>query len=461
MAQAAVTRTIREEYEERFARSLALHSRSRSVIPGGITHDGRHLKPFPVYVNHAEGAHKWDVDGHELIDYAMGHGSLILGHNDPEIADALRRQLEHGTHYGAGHEGEIAWAEQIRAMVPSAEQVRFTASGTEATLLAMRLARASTGKTVMIKFEGHFHGWNDFALKGEKPPFDEPQLPGIPKDVLDTVVVLPANDPEAVDARLAQGDVAGIILEPSGASWTTVPLQDGFLAKLRDLATRHGAVLIFDEVITGFRWAPGGAQERLGVTPDLTTLAKIVAGGLPGGAVTGKTEIMDLLTFKDEPGWNASRKVRHPGTFNANPLSATAGLTCIRRCADRSIQEGCDRVAARIRVGLNTALERRGVPGFAWGDSSAFHIALGETCTNRGESDLRFPEGVPARSLKVSGSNPLAGPLHVGMLLEGVDLFNGGGLVSAAHTDADADATVAAFDRTLARMGDEGLLTAQ
>jgi glutamate-1-semialdehyde 2,1-aminomutase len=458
MAQAPVQAdTIRAEFEERFAGSKALHGRARTVIPGGITHDGRHLKPFPISVERAQGARKWDVDGHELIDYAIGHGSLLLGHNDPEIVEAVRAQLERGTHYGAGHEGEVAWAEQIRKLIPSAEQVKFTGSGTEATLLAIRLARAATGRTTILKFEGHFHGWNDYLLKSEKAPFADGHVAGIPDVVLDTVAVLPANDPAALEARLARGDVAAVIMEPSGGSWAKLPLDDGFLATVRDLATAHDAILIFDEVITGFRWSPGGAQAREGVVPDLTTLAKIVAGGLPGGAVGGRLEVMQLLAFKDDPTWNATKKVRHPGTYNANPLSAAAGLTCLRRCADPAVQAGCDELAARVRVGVNTVLEERGLPGFCWGDSSVFHIALGETAANRTAGDLRHPAGVSQQTLKQSGASALSGPLAQGMLLEGVDLFNTGGLLSIAHTEADVEHTVAAFDRVVGRMADEGL----
>lgn len=459
MAQAAPTTTnttIRDEYARRFAGSLALHERSRRIIPSGVTHDGRHLKPFPPYVTRAEGAHKWDVDGHELIDFVVGHGALILGHNEPSVTDAVRAQLERGTHYGAGHEGEIRWAEAIAALVPSAERVEFTSSGTEATLLAIRLGRAYAGRPTLLKFEGHFHGWNDYAVKGDKPPFDEATSPGIPPAVLGSVAVVPANDRDAVAARLAEGDVGAIIVEPTGASWGTIPLAEGFLAELRQLATAHGAVLIFDEVISGFRWAPGGAQAVFSVTPDLTTLAKIVAGGLPGGAVAGSAEVMERLEFKDEPGWNADRKVRHPGTFNANPLSAAAGVACLARCAEPSLQEGCDRLAVRLRGGMNAILDRRRVPGFAWGESSAFHVALGRTAANRVDGDLRRPEGLATEWLKTSGDTPLATQLHLGLMLEGVEFFHGGGFLSAAHTEVDVDRTLSAFDHVLGRMDDEG-----
>jgi glutamate-1-semialdehyde 2,1-aminomutase len=458
MVQAAVKSGIVAEFEERFAGSRRLYDRARASLAGGIAHDGRYIKPFPIYVDHADGPYKWDVDGHKLIDYAMGHGALILGHNDLTVTEAMAAQLHRGTHYGAGHATEVRWAEQVQKLIPSAEKVRFVGSGTEANLLAMRLARAYTGRNSILKFDGHFHGWSDYLVKGEKPPFESPSVPGVPDDVLRTVAVLPSDDLGAVEERLVQGDVAAILVEPSGASWGMIPLPEGFLAGLRELATRHGAVLIFDEVITGFRWSPGGAQARFGITPDMTTLAKIVAGGMPGGAVGGRTEIMEHLEFKDEPGWNAKKKVIHPGTYNANPLAATAGYTCLKRCEDPSIQRHCDEMAARLRAGINTVMEQHGVKGCAWGDSSAFHIIVGEQCSNRTAGDLHAPEGIAPATLKASGKAGLATPLSLGMLLEGVDLFNAGGLLSVTHSADDIDFTVEAFERTMARMREEGLM---
>jgi glutamate-1-semialdehyde 2,1-aminomutase len=458
MVETAVRQGIIADFEERFAGSQQMFNRAKNAIAGGIAHDGRYIKPFPIYIDRADGPYKWDVDGHKLIDYAMGHGSLILGHNDPAITEAMAAQVRRGTHYGAGHENEVRWAEQVQKLVPSAELVRFVGSGTEANLLAMRLARAYTGRNSMLKFDGHFHGWSDYLVKGEKPPFEIPTVAGVPDDVLRTVAVLPPDDLGAVEERLVQGDVAAILVEPSGASWSMIPLAEGFLAGLRELATKYGTVLIFDEVITGFRWSPGGAQGRFAITPDMTTMAKIVAGGMPGGAVAGRADIMEYLVFKDEPGWNAKKKVIHPGTYNANPLAATAGYTCLKRCEDPAIQQHCDEQAARLRAGLNTAFERHGVEGCAWGESSAFHIIVGERCSNRTGGDLRTPEGIPAATLKSSGKAGLATQLSLGMLLEGVDLFNAGGLLSVTHTADDIDFTVEAFERTLGRMRQEGLV---
>jgi glutamate-1-semialdehyde 2,1-aminomutase len=456
---AADRSTLQQEFETRFAGSKALYQRSGGALAGGMAHDGRYQKPFPLYVERADGSHKWDVDGHDLIDYAVGHGSLILGHLDKDVVAALNHQLTLGTHYGSSHLGEVVWAELVQRMIPSAERVRFVGSGTEANILAMRIARIFTGKNTIMKFEGHFHGWNDYLVKGEKPPFETASVPGVPDDVLRTVAVLPNDDLAAVEERLTQGDVAAIIIEPSGASWCTIPLAEGFLARLRELATAHGAVLIFDEVITGFRWSPGGAQKRFGITPDMTTMAKIVAGGLPGGAVAGKQEIMDHLVFKDATGWNAKKKIGHPGTFNANPLTAAAGIACLTKCADPAIQTYCDDLAARLRIGLNTVLENHGIPGAAWGESSVFHIMVGEEVSNRVAGDLRAPEGVAAATLKASSHLGANGPLGLAMQLEGIDLFHGGGLLSTAHTENDVDFTIEAFDRAVQRLRLDGILT--
>jgi glutamate-1-semialdehyde 2,1-aminomutase len=263
-----------------------------------------------------------------------------------------------------------------------------------------------------------------------------------------------------LEERLAQGDVAALILEPSGGSWAMIPLMEGYLQAARDLTTTYGVVLIFDEVITGFRWAPGGAQQRYGVIPDLTTMAKIVAGGMPGGAVGGRREIMEVLAFRDDPDWNTTRKVRHQGTYNASPVVSAAGVACLRKAADPAVQAACDGLTSRLRAGLNAALVERAVPGYAWGESSVFHIKLGETASNQSGDDLRAPAGVTAEALKTSKGR-LNDLLHLGLMLEGVELFNSGGMLSLAHTSDDIDQTVASFGRVLDRMSDEGAFATQ
>ncbi len=453
------TLTIEQQFINEHPRSHELYQRERAAVPGGITHDVRHAKPFPIYVEQAHGSKKWDVDGHELIDYTMGHGALLLGHSHPEIVDATVEQMRKGTHYGAGHQGEIEWAEWVRRLVPSATRVKFTSSGTEATLLAMRLARAFTGRGKILKFAGHFHGWHDFALPGYAPPFDQPP-PGIPRAVLDSVVVAPINDLDAVQRLLAHPDhdIAGVILEPSGASYATVPLPDGFLMRLRALTAQRGVLLLFDEVVTGFRWSPGGVQGLTGITPDLTTLAKILAGGLPGGAVAGRADIMELLEFKDDPVWNRTRKVAHPGTYNANPVSAAAGVTALRLVSDPAVQRGADALARRLKRGFNEALLRHDLPGFAYGESSTVNTVVGTRYPGDLPLELEHPAGVAPEVLKARGPEPLLAALRAGMLLEGMDLWHGAGaILSVAHTVEDIDRTVEAFDRVLARLRAEGL----
>ncbi len=332
----AVARWAREN-----PRSQALNARARRLLPGGVTHDVRLTEPFPVAVARAEGARKWDLDGHELICYAMGHGALLLGHCHPEVVSAVRAQAGKVFLPGASHELESDWTELVIRLVPSAELVRFTASGTEATLLALRVARAATGRDRIIKLAGHFHGWHDQVALGADPPFDGPDTAGLPRAITDTVTVIPASA-QALAAALDAGDVAAVIMEPSGAAWGTVPLPDGFLAAARRLTEAAGALLVFDEVVTGFRWAPGGVQEVAGVRPDLTALGKILAGGMPAGAVCGRA---DLIAHIGGPGYGPGR-VAHPGTHNAHPVSAAAGITTLGLAASGELQAGAGRRVA-------------------------------------------------------------------------------------------------------------------
>lgn len=419
--------------------SKSLTQRARRVLPGGVTHDVRRAAPFPVAVARAEGSRKWDLDGHELVCYVMGHGALLLGHSAPPVVAAVRQQATQAFHPGASHELECEWAELVVDLVPSAELVRFTASGTEASLLALRLARAATGRERIVKLAGHFHGWHDQVSFGTDPPFRGPDTAGVPGVLGQVVTVLPA-DPQALADALGGGDVAAVILEPSGAAWGTVPLPAGLLATVRELTRAAGTILVFDEVVSGFRWSPGGVQAVAGVTPDLTALGKILAGGMPGGAVTGRADLLGHLSRAgDDP-----LRVAHPGTHNAHPISAAAGVAALRECRSGEPQRHADRLAAALRTGLTSVLAEAGVPGRAYGESSAFHLLIGHA----GE-----PEQASLEALKAAGMSPeLSAELHTGMLLEGVHLFHGSGFVSAAHTERDVERTVAAFAATLARL---------
>ncbi len=341
-------------------RSAALAARAAALLPGGVTHDVRLADPFPVAVARAAGARKTDLDGHELICYVMGHGALLLGHSHPAVVAAVREQAGLAFHPGACHELESDWAEAVTRLVPSAERVRFTSSGTEASLLALRLARASTGRPAIVRLAGHFHGWHDQVATGADAPFDQPDTAGLPDAIGAAVRTIPAGQ-DALAAALAPGDVAAVIMEPSGAAWATVPLPDGFLAAARRLTAETGTLLVFDEVVSGFRWSPGGVQAVAGVRPDLTVLGKILAGGMPGGAVAGRAAVMDLA------GGPAAgpRRVSHPGTHNAHPLSAAAGLATLGLASSGDVQDAAARLAATAREELTGGVPppRRARPG--------------------------------------------------------------------------------------------------
>src|SRR5919108_3957903 len=442
MAVTATQSTIDDAFRKRFARSAELYARSREAIAGGITHDSRNFAPFPIYIERAEGARKWDVDGNELIDHWMGHGSLLLGHDYPQVTAAVAEQVHRGTHYGACHELEVAWAEQVVRMIPSAEWVRFTMSGTEATMLAMRDARAFTGRELVIRFAGHFHGWHDYAMAGYQPPFDTPTSTGIPKAVAGSMLVAYPNNIESVRQLLdAHPDqVAAVILEPGGGSNGIIPTNVGFLKDLRALCTERKVVLIFDEVITGFRYSPGGAQQLYGVTPDMTTLAKIVAGGLPGGAVVGKRDILNVQTFKGELHKDRFERVLQQGTFNANPLSAAAGLTALQIVEEGWPTERANQAGEQLRAGLWETMERRGVAGAVLGEASVFQVLLGEG----------MEEAVRTTDVqRLMAGRGAVNTLRKAMLLQGVDLMRSGGFTSIVHRDEEISKTVAAFDRSL------------
>lgn len=425
-----------------------MHERALNLLPGGLAHDVRKQDPFQFYIARAAGARKWDVDGHELIDYGMGHGALILGHGNPAVTRAIAEQAANGTHHSAGHPLEVEWAERVVKLVPSAELVRFVASGTEATMMAMRLARAYKNREHIVRIGAHFHGWNDYVMVGLNP-LTTNQLPGIPQAVRELMLTVP-QDLNAVEDALKRGDVAAVIIEPTGPSWAMVPISDSFLRELRKLTTKYDVLLIFDEVISGFRWAPGGVQGKIGVKPDLTTLAKILAGGLPGGAVAGRRDIMELLRFKDKK-WNVERKVLHNGTFNANPLSAAAAIACLDQLADGRVQAFADAQTSKLRKGFNRVLKRLEIDGCAWGDSSVFHVILGVPVPARGDGDLRDP-GLPAETLKKGSAEVIHQAFHLAMWHEGVHIFHGGGLLSIAHDDEIISKTLVAFERALLSM---------
>lgn len=449
--------SILERYQETFQKDKELAQHASQIFPDGVTHDSRHATPFPIYIDRAKGSKKWSVDGREFIDYWAGHGALLLGHSPPEIVEAVMEQMQRGTHYGACHALELEWADLVIELVPSAECVRFVSSGTEATLMAIRLARTYTGKNKVLKFAGHFHGWHDAVILGANPPFEIP-VPGIPEEVIDTTVIVPPNDIDAVEKCLqTDTDIACVILEPTGSSFGVIPTNGEFLAQLREITTDTDVLLIFDEVISGFRVSPGSAQGHYGVTPDLTTLAKILAGGLPGGAVVGQKDILNLLSIEAERQTKRGKKMPHPGTFNANPLSASAGITALKSVRTGIPHKQVNRTAEMLRNGLNTVIDQHRLDWAVYGEFSAIKFLIGH-----GEHDIRAADFNPYewdyRKLK-GGSHPeLVKNLRWGLQLNGIDISDSGGMTMSPHTNEDIQQTVEAFDQTVEWMKADGLI---
>ncbi len=447
--------TILERYHKVFTKDKELAQKANQLFPDGVTHDSRYMSPFPIYITHADGAHKWGLEDKKFIDYWAGHGALLLGHNPPEIVEAVTSQMHRGTHYGACHPLELEWGNLITQLVPCADRVRFVSSGTEATLMAIRLARTYTRKNKVIKFAGHFHGWHDSLIFGAYPPY-EMSIPGIPQEVRDSTLLCPPNNIDVVEKHLkANKDIACVILEPTGASFGTIPTDGVFLQQLRDLTEKHGVLLIFDEVITGFRVAPGGAQALYNVTPDLTTLAKIVAGGLPGGALVGRRDILDLISLEAE---EEGLKMHHPGTFNANPLSAAAGIAMLKIVKTGKPIEKANKIARKLRNAINKVIDNHSLDWVIYGEFSGIRLLIGH-----GKKELRAVDFNPYewdyKKLKGGNDEEIMTHLRCGLLLNGVDLATNGGMTTAAHTEQDITQTVGAFEKTIEWMKADRLIS--
>lgn len=442
--------TLEQRFLDRTAASAKLAAQARAKMPSGISHDAWDMRPHQIYVERASGARKWDVDGNEYVDYFGGHGSLVMGHNHPAVRVAIEGQLAKSTHYGACHELGLRWAQLVVDMVPSAEKVRFTGSGTEATMMAVRIARAATGRKKLLRFTGHFHGWNDHMTSGYNNHFDASPTIGVVPGVSAELMLCDVNEDEALRGVFeSHRDIAAVILEPTGAHYGRIPIRHSFLKLLRELCAESGTVLIFDEVVTGFRVSPGGAQAVLGITPDLTCLGKALGGGLPCGAVAGRADLMDALDVETASRSNTER-VQHTGTFNANPLSAAAGVAALELIASQDACDRANRYAERLRSGFRTVLEEEKVGWSVYGEYSTFHI---------------FPENLESFDPAIAGKKIMdAAPraevtrkLRLGMLVHGVDM-NGQiwGFTSAAHGDDELEKTLSALSRTIHALKREG-----
>ena len=435
------TTAIDREFFAKHAESARRAEDARTIFPGGVTHDARHFEPFGIVVDRAVGPRKWDVDGNEYIDYVMGHGALLFGHSHPYLVEAVTQQVARGTHMGGSSDLELRWAQAIQRLLPSAEKVRFTSSGTEATMMAVRLARAATGRDRLLRLTNHFHGWNDSVFVAGRTSAGAVAANGQPEAMQGLLSVFEQTDVTGIAAALASREYAALIMEPTGYSWGTCPLDPSAPQELRDLTKRHGTLLIFDEVVTGFRASAGGAQERIGVRPDLTTLAKIAAGGLPGGAVVGRADLLDQISFDAGGG-----RVAHPGTFNANPLSAVAGERALRAVAEEDPISVANERAAQLSRGLNRALVEAELPGCVWVDASMVHIILGQDVARPDDGmTWDWSQHGGARSTLPMTAPEVAWPFRRALINHGVDLMGMGALVSCVHTEADIDATIESF----------------
>lgn len=443
---------IVERFRARFPQSERWARRAAQLFPSGVTHDSRHLKPFPVFVQSAQGATKTTLEGHRLIDYWAGHGALLLGHSPPAVVQAVARQMERMSHPGASHTLEVEWAERVRRLIPSAERVRFTSSGTEATLMAVRLARLVTGRTKIVKFAGHFHGWHDAVMPAAEPPHPESwTVPGIPPAVAAETIIVPPNDRSAVTSALEKYRPAAVIHEGNGTRWGTVPAPPEFLRFLREATAATDTLLILDEVITGFRVAPGGYQAVCDIVPDLTTLAKVLAGGLPGGCLAGRADILQALAFENRWG----RKMKHPGTFNANPVSAAAGIATLDLVQTGRPCEQANAVAAQLRRRLNALFDDLGARLVAYGQFSAVKI-LPEYDGPRPNSDAFVPYENDWQKLDRKFEPNFTHAFRCALLVHGVDWMGWSGTTTAAHTEDDVERTVLAFADALELLRQDG-----
>ena len=422
-------------------RNQSLFERAQRTIPGGVNSPVRAFRSVggtPRFLERAEGARVWDADGKEYLDYVGSWGPAIAGHAHPAIVEAVREAALRGLSFGAPTEGEIEMAEAICARLPSVEMVRLVSSGTEATMSAIRLARGFTGRDAIIKFEGCYHGHADSLLVKAGSgllTFGNPSSGGVPADFAKHTIVLDFNDLDQVaEVFKARGDeIAAIIVEPVAGNMNLIKPRPGFLEGLRELCTQYGAVLIFDEVMTGFRVGPQGVQGLTGVTPDLTTLGKVIGGGMPVGAFGGRRDIMQCIA--------PLGSVYQAGTLSGSPVAVAAGLASLKILGEPGFYERLQAGTQRLVAGLQSAADKAGVRFKA--DSVG------------GMFGLYFADAVPASFAEVMACDKDAFNRFFHAMLESGHYFAPSafeaGFVSIAHTDADIDATVAQAAKVFAQ----------
>ncbi|MFQ5761608.1 MAG: aspartate aminotransferase family protein [Candidatus Bathyarchaeia archaeon] len=410
------------EYMRRTRRSAEMYEDSKRVVPGGVTHSARHFEPYPLFVKSASGAHFTDADGNDYVDCWCGHGAHIFGHSYPPVIAEVKKQIETATHYGMPHELEAALARQVVKMVPNVEMVRFPNTGTEATMYATRLARGYSGRARIGKFAGGWHGGYDALHLAVKPPLDAPASNGLPGGATSDTAVLPYNDIEGVERIMKKEKLGAVIIEPVLGAGGAIAVEREFLKGLRNLCTENDAVLIFDEVITGFRLAPGGAQEYFGVPADLVCFGKILGGGFPIGGIAGPREVMSCIDFTQLKGGKA---VYQGGTFCGNPISMTAGLTTLKLLEDGAVLRRLNETTAKMKKDITDIFSRHNIDVQPSGAGSTF-------CTHFSNKPVRNIHDALAADTKTLKL------YHMHLLNH--DVFNlpaHQGFLSAVHSEQD------------------------
>lgn len=429
-------------YEDKTKKSGALFERAKRVLPAGVSYAVRDIAPYPFYVKKVKGCKITDVDGNVYTDFWMGHGALILGHSPKRVMDAVAGQIRRGTHFGFSHELEIELAERIVDMVPSAEMVRYTNSGTEANMYASRLARAHTGRMKMAKIEGGWHGGYDSLHVGVHAPFNVPESAGLnPKAVEDTAVV-PYNDIDAARKALKGKDVACIVVEPLIVASGLLEPVPGYLEGLREVCDETGTLLVFDEVVTGFRLGPGGGQGYFGVEPDITIIGKIMGGGFSIGAFCGPGEIFERLDHRKYP--KMWERAFHGGTFVGNPVSMVAGIATLDVLKEGKVYKNIDRLGEKVRGGLIDIIGR-----------SKIEVAVTGICSTFG---IHFQKEVPRNVRDVTKNNlEVARAYHAHMLSRNIVYVSATlphCFIGEPHTDEDVENYLAATEEFFGIYGD-------
>ncbi|CUU05960.1 glutamate-1-semialdehyde 2,1-aminomutase [Candidatus Kryptobacter tengchongensis] len=425
-------------------KSKTLYTKAQSLIPGGVNSPVRAFKSVnstPLFISKASGSKIWDVDGNKFIDYVMSWGPLILGHSHPEVISAVKGILKNGTSYGAPTEIEVKMAELINKMMPTVELVRMVNSGTEATMSAIRLARAYTGRKKIIKFEGCYHGHADsFLVKAGSgaTTLGIPSSPGVPDEIASLTLNARYNDVKSVEKLIEENknEIACIIVEPVAGNMGVVPPKDGFLEKLRQICDRENILLVFDEVITGFRLAPGGAQEYFGVKADLTTLGKIIGGGFPVGAYGGRKEIMELVA--------PSGPVYQAGTLSGNPIAMTAGYTTLKILYEnrKTFYKRLESKARTLAESFKEIANKNGVKVQINQIGSMLTVFFNDGEVYDYDSALRSDTRKFARFFNLMLENGIYLPPSQFEAM----------FLSSAHTDEDIEKTIDAFEKVILKL---------